>query len=452
MSSPYDYNYEDGSSYLPADMRHYLSPYENPGHHSDAGSRSGSRHGSQTGSRSGSQPGSRSGSQPAARSGSRASSQASRTSSQGSRVRYIEDELSALQLGAQAEYTALERVRVLEQIRSDPYKLVSLKQDSRKYRVTIFAFYLGFKMLQSSAGLRALADVGEKVWGGWRKATKDETLLEGNPKQNPGLMRSWAKDFLAKIRENPPTIFISDRVDGEGLTNRLSWRGETDIYDAKIAVLYRLNAVLIDNALMLADSEIDKADEEFEKLMFLLAISAAHELVHVFLGYLVGYDDVLTPQAAQWPGQPLLSKGEAGRTWEGYLMGFQLLAFHDPQSRFGEYQAGELIGVRSASSSSGVQLNHNWIRDCLRFNFNFRNPIPAKTVPISKRAKTMQYIRGPPKHREDVLGKELKPFIKGVNTIRCQDISENLMAEIKEIGRNRKAIYVRPSNRGMYTA
>ncbi|KAK4220576.1 hypothetical protein QBC38DRAFT_526394 [Podospora fimiseda] len=111
--------------------------------------------------------------------------------------------------------------------------------------------------------------------------------------------------------------------------------------------MFRLNRELFENLIKLADWSTSGEDEgfkraahqQFRRLLFLLGLAVAHELIHVFVGFMAGNSGTDTPPQIQWHsrfGQPNARTGEeAGNAWEGLLMGFNIQAFYNQDSPFG---------------------------------------------------------------------------------------------------------------------
>ncbi|KAK4677913.1 hypothetical protein QC764_302938 [Podospora pseudoanserina] len=102
--------------------------------------------------------------------------------------------------------------------------------------------------------------------------------------------------YLTKIRADPPTVIVSDQIEGEGETIRLQWINvlrEAD-YTAILAVFFRLNKMIIDNALHTAG---ENNANELRGFLFLMALSVAHELIHTFVGFLTGDGGRDTPDS-----------------------------------------------------------------------------------------------------------------------------------------------------------
>lgn len=111
------------------------------------------------------------------------------------------------------------------------------------------------------------------------------------------------------------------------------------------------------NAARLGVTEKDQArpyGEAFDAFMFLMAITIAHELCHLFIGFLVGYDRPKTPEtlsylpelynSQEWDGTRV---GESGRSWEGNTFGGIVETFEDTKHPLQKRQPGMMVIIDS---------------------------------------------------------------------------------------------------------
>ncbi|KAK3984275.1 hypothetical protein QBC44DRAFT_375362 [Cladorrhinum sp. PSN332] len=420
----------ESSKYLSV-AREYISPYNSPRNQSPAHPTSGY------------------GSRPSSQSGARPSSRSSNLSNASSGV------LSPLK-----EEVVLGRVRVLDQSAADPTDTIPLPSDSRRFRLAVFVFHFGLCMLETPEGTEALVDTGRSIWdtfdrrekrdlryqqdfqqdasaGGSRgKGSKQKkTTAKQEEAEQEGMERA-VSEFLGSLRANPPNIILSTRVCGEGMTRRMNWRDEDSKrkskYNAKKAASFNLNYRLFKNAIKLADSRYLDAEEEFQRLLFLLGVAVAHELVHMFVGFMSGNEGTNTPNSVQWPfRQPGASTGrEAGNAWEGLLMGFNIQANYNPTSPFGSQQAGHLIGF---IDNKAYEIGHDWVKQCLGLG------IPMiKSGTITRRSKTMEDHRGMPTDAYFSRDHSMTDWFADINSMPLYNIT---MGNMEEIGR----IYDHPS-------
>lgn len=97
--------------------------------------------------------------------------------------------------------------------------------------------------------------------------------------------------------------------------------------------------------------------EALQKILFLLSISVAHELVHMLMGFMFGDSERLTPPVINHPpGTPRGPRaGESGRYWEAKFFGCVVEAHHDPRDPRGSNQAGIFFGTLDGRRSFPMQ-------------------------------------------------------------------------------------------------
>jgi hypothetical protein len=79
-----------------------------------------------------------------------------------------------------------------------------------------------------------------------------------------------------------------------------------------------------------------------DRLLCLVGLFIAHELVHFFTGRLLGNPFEDTPPRVQDPPGQDPFRGEAGRFWEKRLFGYRVEAYWDPNDPLQAKQAGAL--------------------------------------------------------------------------------------------------------------
>lgn len=111
----------------------------------------------------------------------------------------------------------------------------------------------------------------------------------------------------------------------------------------------------------------------FETFMFLMGFTVAHEMLHLFVGYLVGYITPSTPPTVTF--LPALynnvledgtEMGESGHAWEGLVFGGTVDAFESRSNPLGARQAGVLYAIDGNQISR--PLDHSCVRRVLTFS------------------------------------------------------------------------------------
>ncbi|RBR15189.1 hypothetical protein FVER53590_08616 [Fusarium verticillioides] len=118
--------------------------------------------------------------------------------------------------------------------------------------------------------------------------------------------------------------------------------------------MFRLNKAVVDSAVSAAELQDIRA---LQKMLFLLSISVAHELLHILMGFMFGDSERLTPPVINHPpGIPRGPRaGESGRYWEAKFFGCVVKAHHDPRDPRGSNQAGIFFGTLDGRRSFSMQ-------------------------------------------------------------------------------------------------
>ncbi|KAI1867950.1 hypothetical protein JX265_004004 [Neoarthrinium moseri] len=120
----------------------------------------------------------------------------------------------------------------------------------------------------------------------------------------------------------------------------------------------------------------------YEKFMFLMTVTVAHELMHFFVGYLTGLssDGTLV--------------GESGRAWEAFVLGGVVETFENVRNPLGAYQAGDFYVIDAQQVAR--RLDHSCVRRILALDFTF----PLQTIGTSttlssldRSARSMKKVR-----------------------------------------------------------
>ncbi|KAK7413373.1 hypothetical protein QQX98_007750 [Neonectria punicea] len=288
----------------------------------------------------------------------------------------------------------LEKVRILEQARENPYDTPDIPPSSRTFRVAAFALNLGLSMLECPRGRQALEITGTEVWRGSTAREQRSFIFQGDVSGMP----QFVDRFLTTCRYDPPNVIVSDRITGEGLAQRVGWPGEVgggggmDDYTPKLAAVFRLNKTVIDNAIIVADGNDGQA---WQKSLFLLGVAVAHELVHLFVGFMFGDGERLTPPVVNNPPGPRRSirPGESGHFWENLFLGYRVEAYYDPSDPLESFQAGTLYTILHPSGRA-FTIQHSSIYDYVNMDFSnmlqHRSDDRGRGVKITLRTRPME--------------------------------------------------------------
>lgn len=90
-------------------------------------------------------------------------------------------------------------------------------------------------------GARALTATGTKIWHDVGRRGRKDWAFQGDLTKAPEAMTAYTISFLRKCGASSPTTVITDRLVGDGITQRLDWGSSADVYDAKRAALFQIN-------------------------------------------------------------------------------------------------------------------------------------------------------------------------------------------------------------------
>ncbi|EWG39681.1 hypothetical protein FVEG_02416 [Fusarium verticillioides 7600] len=133
-------------------------------------------------------------------------------------------------------------------------------------------------------------------------------------------MGYWVGKFLGSIKDDFPPVYISENVAGEAEAERLPWGRELRNYNAAIAGRVFLSKVIIDN-MVYAREKHEIAGNTYNLFKFQMGVSVAHEIIHLLTGFLTEESRPDTPLGVTMDPFGSRDTGEAGRYWEGILLG-----------------------------------------------------------------------------------------------------------------------------------
>jgi hypothetical protein len=108
-----------------------------------------------------------------------------------------------------------------------------------------------------------------------------------------------------------------------------------------------------------------------QKFLFILGLTIAHELVHFFIGRILGDVEDDTPKKIDDPDMSTGKMGESGRYWEKHLLGHRIERYWDATDPLGEKQAGALYAFDSRITATKVA--QSWIKEAAAFSKSLPN-------------------------------------------------------------------------------
>jgi len=100
----------------------------------------------------------------------------------------------------------------------------------------------------------------------------------------------------------------------------------------------------------------------YNRFMFQMGLTAGHEIVHIFSGFLTGANRPNTPPEISLFSYRNMSTGEAGRYWDSESLGGVVEFYEDRKDPLGNKQAGipYLFGD-GHRNSEGRRISDNYI-------------------------------------------------------------------------------------------
>ncbi|KAI1347079.1 hypothetical protein F5Y01DRAFT_319154 [Xylaria sp. FL0043] len=259
---------------------------------------------------------------------------------------------------------------------------VPLDPTSFEFRAAAAAVDLGLYLLEIHEGHRHLPAIGLKV-----------VTHRGHSHIRPEHLHGLANTFTNKLRDSFPPLLLTNYITGQGLLRKVIREGSINEWEPSKAGMICLDLTMIQNLLSVGEKAFLYPHEHmytdaFQDFMVLMAVTIAHELVHLWVGYLTAsWDSPHTPVqvdflASYYTGARHYGTdnhgngcGDSGRVWEDLAFGGTLEAFGEPSNLLKAYQAGTLYCINRSGAAREVR--RSWIKDFLRRR-NFRLPFVVK--------------------------------------------------------------------------
>lgn len=208
-----------------------------------------------------------------------------------------------------------------------------LPPTSTRYKIIEASIHLALCILETSQGRLSLVKTAEAIVTGAREKERDNLYTDSLDN-----MPFWINRFLVRVREDFFTVFIAD-IPGDAQAERLQWTTPYNMaaYTAGSSGNLFLNRILVEN---MVRAHQRPPPEAYARFKFQLGISIAHEVVHFLTGFLLGSPRSNTPRGVSLAGWGNTRTGEAGRYWEGVLLGGVVEFRSDNDDPLGVRQAG----------------------------------------------------------------------------------------------------------------
>ncbi|KAK2690436.1 hypothetical protein QWA68_011234 [Fusarium oxysporum] len=175
------------------------------------------------------------------------------------------------------------------------YAQTRLPDTSVEFRAAATVVNLALSMLETPEGRSCITQIGHKFIA---SRSSFHHIYEDDPRHMPW----WVDFFLNRLRATFPNVVLSNHIKGEGQAQKSNWaRGGLKMrqWDPSLAGIMRLNKKVFENMITAGNNSAstNQPDElaAFESFMFFVSVIIAHELMHLFVGFLTGY---------AWPSTP----------------------------------------------------------------------------------------------------------------------------------------------------
>ncbi|RSL56221.1 hypothetical protein CEP54_008975 [Fusarium duplospermum] len=233
-----------------------------------------------------------------------------------------------------------------------------LQENTEEFNSLAFAIHAGISILEKAAGRQTLTGLGTALVEAW--------LLGGNGFRFHGdqdQMAEYVDEFLRAIRGNFPRVIL-DSLGGPDViaeARRIPSRDHGfSQYDPKRAggIYYNRPQVF-----QMASAAREAKPTRWRTFLFKFAIATAHELTHLFVGYLAQGQDTTqsyTPPTLSYLNYAGPSWGESGRWLESRLFGGSIEFYRDVSDDDGQRKAGIPYVLDSNALARKIQ------SDCVR--------------------------------------------------------------------------------------
>lgn len=240
---------------------------------------------------------------------------------------------------------------------------VELPPTSLRYRTVESFLDLALRILECPQGRESLVQVAN--------ALLDE--FEGQKPPVPHTFKgartrlpNYITHFLQKLREDFPFVHL-EWADGQATTDRYDWGSDCSQYRPKSAGFIIVHRAIVNNMIYISQQSSEVAGNNYERYQFEMGITMAHEIVHLFTGYITGTMYPITPRIVTCNPYVHGKEGEAGRYWELKLLGGVLECYTNKNDPLGlRRQAGEFYIVKPGFGNAEARaISDDFITDFL---------------------------------------------------------------------------------------
>lgn len=230
-----------------------------------------------------------------------------------------------------------------------------LPTNSTRYRVVESVILLGLRILESPQGKNSLIRIATEV-------VQQRDFPPGDRPPVPHIynrplaeMPRWVDFFFGRLRSNFPVVLLCD-IAGEASATKKDWGTDMSQYDPQEASHFEFNKTIINNMIYVRHQPPNVTGDNYNCFKFQMAITIAHEIVHLLTGFLTGTARPYTPPGVSLGNYGNRNMGESGRYWESILLGGVVEFFEDGNDPLQERQAGRPYLIEDSRNNVPAQL------------------------------------------------------------------------------------------------
>ncbi|KAJ2904506.1 hypothetical protein MKZ38_007949 [Zalerion maritima] len=260
---------------------------------------------------------------------------------------------------------------------SDPNQSEQLPLGNRRHTTVRTIVDRALFIVESRPGRVALRDLAIQIVLGRRN--RGEPCLY--PRNDPtfGDMDRFIDLFLNLMRSDAPEFYLTN-TESEAMTRRYDWaRPETTLNDFRPGNTGHMEL----NQKIITSMTDARSNGMYNKYMFQMIISAAHEFSHFVTGFLTGLARPITPPTVNVPGVPR----EAGYQWEVSALGGIVEFWSDPDNPNDINQPGiPYLFPDGRSESIGRAVSATYIKNLVAGGqaLNIRVQPSSRSIPTTR--------------------------------------------------------------------
>lgn len=198
-----------------------------------------------------------------------------------------------------------------------------LPSNSERYLIVEGIVHLALSLIENPAGRNSLVQVATTIVNHRNNPPgKKRKPVPHAYKYSLGEMPHWIDKFVQGLRSNFPQVSIyhmDSRSDAAAI--KQDWEHNMTDWNPKSAAYMYVSDMIIHNMAHIRRQPPNIARDNYNKFKFQMVIAVVHEITHILTGYITGQAEPLTPPTVTLELYGDTRKGEAGRHWEGMLLG-----------------------------------------------------------------------------------------------------------------------------------